>query len=271
LVDDNTVNQQVGLRLLRKLGYEPDLAANGFEAIEAIRTQVYDLVFMDVQMPRLDGLEATRRIRGHEQTASPAPNRPAGVVIVAMTANALRGDREKCLAAGMDDYLAKPLRLSDLQRVIEHWGPQTHGRAQAPATATAPAEASTAALPTTAQQPEPPVDVERLHEFAGDDPQALQELVELYLGQAEQQQADLEAAVAAKDAHAIRRVAHSWAGSSATCGVIVLVAPLRELEHSARAEQLTDADQRLASVREQFAQARAFLRAHLMAKTTAPP
>jgi signal transduction histidine kinase/DNA-binding response OmpR family regulator len=109
LAEDNAVNQKLALRLLQQMGYRADLAANGIEAVEATRRQPYDLVLMDVQMPEMDGLEATRRIRKHGG---------GGPRIVAMTANAMQGDREACLAAGMDDYVTKPIRVAELVRAL---------------------------------------------------------------------------------------------------------------------------------------------------------
>jgi CheY-like chemotaxis protein len=107
LAEDNVVNQKLALRLLQQMGYRADLASNGIEAIECVARQTYDVVLMDVQMPEMDGLEASRRI-----TAKWKPNnRPR---IVAMTANAMQGDREECLAAGMDDYVTKPIRVDAL-------------------------------------------------------------------------------------------------------------------------------------------------------------
>jgi CheY-like chemotaxis protein len=111
LAEDNVVNQKLALRLLAQMGYRADLAANGIEAVESVERQPYDLVLMDVQMPEMDGLEASRRITARYKPGE----RPR---IVAMTANAMAGDREACLAAGMDDYLTKPIRVEALVQVL---------------------------------------------------------------------------------------------------------------------------------------------------------
>ena len=113
LAEDNVVNQKLALRQLQQLGYRADLASNGVEAIESVERQTYDVVLMDVQMPEMDGLEASRRITGR----LPSGRRPR---IVAMTANAMQGDREMCLAAGMDDYIAKPIRVDQLVEALMH-------------------------------------------------------------------------------------------------------------------------------------------------------
>jgi CheY-like chemotaxis protein len=107
LAEDNVVNQKVALRLLAQMGYRADVAANGLEAIDALVRQPYDVLLMDVQMPEMDGLEATRRICARW----PRERRPR---IIAMTADAMQGDREKCLRAGMDDYVSKPIRIGEL-------------------------------------------------------------------------------------------------------------------------------------------------------------
>ncbi|HET7377086.1 MAG TPA: response regulator, partial [Anaerolineae bacterium] len=107
LAEDNAVNQKLALRLLQQMGYRADMVSNGLEVIESLERQKYDVILMDVQMPEMDGLEATRQIVSHW----PKDARPQ---IVAMTANAMQGDREMCIAAGMDDYLTKPIRVDDL-------------------------------------------------------------------------------------------------------------------------------------------------------------
>jgi CheY-like chemotaxis protein/HPt (histidine-containing phosphotransfer) domain-containing protein len=116
LADDNPINQKVGLSVLNKLGYRADVANNGLEVLKALEQKVYDILFLDVQMPEMDGLEAARQIC----KSWSADKRPR---IIAMTGNALMGDREKCLQAGMDDYISKPVRISELQSAIERWGP----------------------------------------------------------------------------------------------------------------------------------------------------
>jgi len=112
LAEDNVVNQKLALRILQQMGYRADLASNGIEAIQSIERQTYDVVLMDVQMPEMDGLEATRQIASRW----PPGERPR---IVAMTANAMQGDREMCIAAGMDDYLTKPIRVDQLVEALD--------------------------------------------------------------------------------------------------------------------------------------------------------
>lgn len=115
LTEDNPVNQKVATRMLGKIGYEADIANNGLEALEAIQRIPYDLILMDVQMPEMDGLTATREIIRMYGGSAERP------VIVAMTANAMKEDQEKCAAAGMDDYISKPVRLSILKERLAYW------------------------------------------------------------------------------------------------------------------------------------------------------
>jgi CheY-like chemotaxis protein len=116
VAEDNAVNQKVAKRMLERLGVRVDVAANGLEAVAMFRLVPYDLIFMDCQMPEMDGYAATREIR-RLQTGE------RRVTIVAMTADALTGTREHCLAAGMDDYISKPVKLADLSATLRKWLP----------------------------------------------------------------------------------------------------------------------------------------------------
>jgi len=117
LVEDNKINQRIARLNLEKLGYAIEVAENGEEALTKFHRRRFNLIFMDVQMPVLDGLEATRQIRELEKGIS----RKHPVHIIAMTANAMKGDRETCLAAGMNDYISKPFRAEELRKVINRW------------------------------------------------------------------------------------------------------------------------------------------------------
>jgi CheY-like chemotaxis protein/nitrogen-specific signal transduction histidine kinase len=264
LCDDNAINQKVALRLLQQMGYRADLAANGIEALAALDRQPYDLVFMDVMMPEMGGLEATRLIRQRQKQKSEFPNYKSSIIIVAMTANAMQGDREKCLGAGMDDYIAKPVRLEDVRAIVERWG--TIAAAEA-ATKAETVHESKAVVPqnnsSSASAAEAPVDMQRLLEFTDGSVENLRELVSLYLNQTAEQMEQLEAAIAAGEVTEVRRLAHSCAGASSTCGMRRLVPLLRELERQGMEGKLITASEICEEAGRQFAQIRAFLEAYM--------
>jgi CheY-like chemotaxis protein len=270
LCDDNAVNQKVAQRLLQQMGYQAALAGNGLEALAAIDRQSYDLVFMDVMMPEMNGLEATRVIRERQKEPGRFPNYKSPVIIVAMTANAMQGDKEKCLSAGMDDYLSKPVRLEDVRKIIERWGAVA---AQSAPVASPPTEAASSPKAGPAARAEAPtadgqapVDMERLLEFTDGTPENLNELASLYLTQTGEQLEKLASAVAAGAASDVRRIAHSCAGASATCGMRQLVPLLRELERQGFEGVLTNAGQLAEEVEREFRRIRSFLEAYLADK-----
>ncbi|MCU0772404.1 MAG: response regulator [Verrucomicrobia bacterium] len=231
LCDDNTVNQKVASRMLSQLGYAPALAGNGVEALKAFDAQHYDLVFMDVQMPEMDGLEATRQLRQRQESPSDHPHCQPAPVIVAMTASAMPGDRDRCLKAGMDDYLSKPVRPDDLRKVVEKWGPNVAANPAPASPHNSMPPAGVSATTTTTNDQGAILDWERLMELADSDRDMLKELVSLYLRETEEQMAQLGVAVASNSAREVKRLAHKCAGGSATIGVGRLVGILRELEH----------------------------------------
>ena len=293
VTDDNNINQKVLLSLLQRLGYRAGVAGDGLEAVQAMEKDAYDLVFMDVQMPRMDGLEATQRIRHAEsrQTGPGLPRPPA--VIIALTARTMPGDREKCLAAGMDDFLSKPVRSEALQATLENWGATVLGRrAQArptPAVAggvaarnelSPPATAVPAHLPPVVPPPAPalappraatdvvtpgdppPVDIERLMEFSNGDLKCLRELIDLYLTQTQGRLEKLKTAVESRAIHDVQHLAHSSAGANATCGMARIYVPLKELEKMALEGHLERAPEVMGEVTREYEAIRLFLANH---------
>ena len=271
LVEDNPVNLMVGKRLLTMLGIDCGSAEHGQAALDAMEAQPYDLVLMDCQMPRMDGYTATRRWRERE-AASGAQRVP----IIAMTANAMAGDRQKCLDAGMDDYLAKPVTRAELQRCLQQWwtpGERAPERAIASPAAGAPAaadaavrahdpahepaaaSAAVAAPEAQAGMPARTRDLHaRHHEPAQGDPPTLdrrvyddlrdllgselQPLVALYLKDTPRLIEDMRNASVAPDHDALREAAHSLKSSSANVGAMALSTAARRIELGARAHDL---------------------------------
>jgi CheY-like chemotaxis protein/HPt (histidine-containing phosphotransfer) domain-containing protein len=256
------------------MGYRADIACNGLEAIKALERQAYDLIFMDVQMPEMDGMEATRRIRQRQEDPSAPPSFQRPIMIIAMTANAMHGDRDKCIAAGMNDYVPKPIRPEALQAAIERIGAALAKSAVTPATISAniaPAFAPAVAAPLTPVVPsgrvasstgEPPVDLERLLEFAGGYTDNFHELVGLYLDQTSGQLAQLQTAIHERAAAKVASVAHSCAGASATCGMVAIVPLLRRLERAGNEGELSNAAEQWNAVQAEFQRIKRFLEQH---------
>ncbi len=209
LVEDNTTNQQVAVKMLMRFRCDVSVACDGAEAVDRFRAERFDLVLMDMQMPVMDGLAATRAIRAIERERA-APRTP----VVAMTANVLEGDRERCLAAGMDDYISKPIDLGRLQGMLSAW------LAVAPPTPPTP-PAALSALPPEAG---PPAIVwARLAEFFGDDDDAMLDLLRVFLGGARRTLTRLGTALRERSADA-QDLAHELKGSAGNVGADRLAA-----------------------------------------------
>jgi signal transduction histidine kinase/CheY-like chemotaxis protein/HPt (histidine-containing phosphotransfer) domain-containing protein len=239
LVEDSPINQYVATAMLERLGVSVTVAVNGAAAVELVRGRTFDLVLMDCHMPEMDGFEATRRIRTWERSVSPGPDLP----IVALTANALSGDREACLAAGMTDYLAKPLTGSRLAEMLAK-----HLRTSAAAMPAADSKGSAGDASTDAASARPPVfDPSMLASLPmvadGSQPEFAEYVLEQYRQSSTEVFDRLEAAVAAADAPVATRCVHTLKSASAQVGVAALAHRAEELERHLRAGgSLTDVD-----------------------------
>jgi signal transduction histidine kinase/DNA-binding response OmpR family regulator/HAMP domain-containing protein len=211
VAEDNVVNQKLALRLLEQMGYRADVAANGLEAVAAIERQPYDLVLMDVQMPEMDGFEASREITRRW----PAEARPR---IVAMTANAMQGDRELCLAAGMDDYVSKPIRVDELVAALER---------SAPAIRATPPDGEPSSNEVLNHAA-----FERLRTAMGAG--FLDELLSTFVEDAQELVGTMRRAVGTRDTDAFRRAAHSLKSNAASVGAMTLSSMARDLEMMAK-------------------------------------
>jgi PAS domain S-box-containing protein len=254
LAEDNTVNQQVAIGLLRKLGYRADAVADGTEVLEALKLIRYDVVLMDCQMPQLDGYETTQRIRQLEQKRTTPFDWKTPVHIIAMTANAMEGDREKCLSAGMNDYLSKPVRREKLKDALEQccaMGNRPDDGATKPEPDTALPEATSAALNGSSAE-EPLLDINQLRDVTDNEPATMRRLVDLYLTQAAPMLDELNVAIQTKATGDVARLAHKLVGSSVSCGVQAFTQPLRELERLGNKDDLAGANPLFDDVRHKF-------------------
>jgi CheY-like chemotaxis protein len=239
----------VAQRQLKKLGYRADVVDDGFAALKALESHPYDIVLMDCQMPVLDGYESCGAIRRRE-----AVKGGKHIPIIAMTANAMIGDREKCLAAGMDDYITKPIDANHLKRVLEQWSPPLLSRWSAP-----PAEKLGAPPETSVQKASIPVDKKRLLDAVGEEGHVPPAFVEFYRSQMSQELNRLTKAIRSKSATEVIEVAHGCAGMNANCGMLAVVAPLRELERMGREGNLEGAERIADEVNFDFARIHQFL------------
>jgi two-component system, sensor histidine kinase and response regulator len=231
LAEDNPVNQKVATRMLEKLGYRVDVVGNGLEAVEALFSRIpYAAILMDVQMPEMDGHQATAEIRKREsQSGEPARRTP----IIAMTASAMQGDREKALEAGMDDYVSKPVKPEELDAVLARWTPQPDGEEDS-----APEEqtADGAAAPGGTTDPLDRSVLVGLRELGGQE--LLAELAGLFLEDVPPQLEALREATEGGDASSVQRVAHTLKGSCGNMGAVRMATICAELEDVGRSGEL---------------------------------
>jgi signal transduction histidine kinase/CheY-like chemotaxis protein len=226
LVEDNMVNRTLALEMLQRLGCDAMHAGNGVEALDALEKQEFDVVLMDCQMPVMDGFIATRKLREREEQKKKEPTR-----VVALTANALAGDREACIAAGMNDYLAKPFTLAQLRNIL------------------LPSKVSRSAANKVALDHSAIVAVRQLDPDGND--RLLSRLIALYRDDSSQLLADIDNGMKVSDAEAVARAAHTLKSSSANLGATNVATVARQIEHAARGGDLKDLASSLTKLRAQ--------------------
>ncbi len=239
LVEDNVTNQKVALGILQKLGYRAEAVANGKEALASLKSQPYDLVFMDCQMPEMDGYEATRFIR-EPTTGVLNPQVP----IIAMTANAMAGDRAKCMEAGMNDYVPKPVRAQDLQAMIGKWAKKACNSESE----SLRSQCFTPLVPEVAklsmeEDMLPVFDKDALLERLMGDQELAMSILRGFLQETPLQINSLRKALAQGDAQAARRWAHTIKGAAGNVGAMLLREKASLLEQEAKAEALDKANE----------------------------
>ena len=266
LAEDNPVNQEIALLMLETLGCSVTVAQNGREAVDQAQTRSYDLILMDCQMPEMDGFEATRLIREWEQS-----NSRTATPVVALTAHATPGDREQCLAAGMNDYIAKPFSIEQLRIVLTSWlSPRAvAANVEPPAS---PQSLTTISVPITpASEPEVPLSlvvdqnawksIASLQKPGKEDP--LAKILSLYLADSQQLVDTLHQGIVAGDATAVSHAAHSLKSRSAVLGALSLAKLCQEFETLSRQGQLKEAEPLLDQLDAAFEHASQILGAEL--------
>jgi CheY-like chemotaxis protein/HPt (histidine-containing phosphotransfer) domain-containing protein len=255
IAEDNTVNQKIVLRMLSKLGYRADVAGNGSEAVSAVRRIPYDAVLMDCQMPEMDGFEATAKIRERELSSQHIP-------IIAMTAHALKGDRERCLEAGMDDYIAKPIKLESIKEVLDKWLPRTE----------ATPNGGGASNRTLSQGT---LDVEMLSSWRDltedGENDFLTEVIDIFLENTPPMLKEMNEATKNKDARTLQRLAHKLKGSSSNLGAKSMAELCATLEEEASRGQLADAPKLVRDLEGEFAKVSQALRSEWRVPPTPEP
>ncbi|MEA5507369.1 PAS domain-containing protein [Halotia wernerae UHCC 0503] len=247
LAEDMVVNQKVALLMLQKIGYRADVATNGLEVLAALQRQPYDVVLMDINMPEMDGLEASRRICQQWEISF----RP---YLIAITANATRGDREACLAAGMDEYISKPVQMQDLIDVLSKCRPRKNSNFTTPNLETSFINSPTSA-PNHIQLGVIDVKIlQSLRNMLAGDQAALAELLECYLSETPKLIKNISAAVKNQDAQAIWKTAHSLKSSSASVGATTLAQLCQQLEIQGRSNNLQESGEIYLRIDQEFEQ-----------------
>jgi two-component system, sensor histidine kinase and response regulator len=260
LAEDNEVNREVAMATLKTVGCRVDIAENGLQVLAALEKKAYDLILMDIQMPVMDGYEATHRIRERERLQA-----SARIAIIAVTANALPGDREACLDAGMDDFLSKPFKQQSLVTVLKRWLRSSPGElrhiSQAAPTDTIDQAANSKIVPP--QHPQDEIDqaaLDSIRALNPSDPDLLKRIIDKYVVSARQLVAAIEDGYVKHDLEVIIRSAHTLKSSSAGLGIRELAARAKTIETSARQGAADSALNEASGLEEAFMRAEHALR-----------
>jgi PAS domain S-box-containing protein len=237
LAEDNIVNQKVAQSMFKKIGHKVDTVTNGKEAIKALEMIPYDLVLMDVQMPEMDGIEATKLIRGGGSSVL-----NGDVPIIAMTAHAMKGDRERFIEVGMDDYIAKPVSMQSLIELLDQWSKKLNGKSHEAALYDEPIHKTDIVI----------FDKQAFMERVDSDVELARHLISTYMKYTPQQIEFLKTSLENANSDEISNYAHGIKGSSANIGGMALSSVASEMEYAARAGKLKEAADMMAEVEEQF-------------------
>jgi CheY-like chemotaxis protein len=235
LAEDNVVNQKVALRMLERMGYRAEVANNGKEAIEALQRQPYDVVLMDVQMPEMSGLEAAQQICQRWQDQRPR--------IIAMTAGAMEGDRDRCLEAGMDDYISKPVKVEVLQQALlacraSNFEEELEGEAEIDENM-----------------------LEKLRDSLQEDgePDVVQELIRLFVQHTPRMLKSMREAIAQQQGETVLKTSHALRGSSSNLGLIGMAKLCGQLEEKVQIQYYKEATEILNQIEQEFARVQKLL------------
>jgi two-component system, sensor histidine kinase and response regulator len=231
LAEDNEVNQKLGVRTLEKIGHTVVVADNGREALSALERETFDLILMDIQMPEMDGFEATAAIREKEKSTG------VRIPLIAMTAHAMKGDRERCLDAGMDEYISKPINAATLFAVIDN-------------VAATPA-AIAADMPAQESQDDI-MDMEEVMERVGDDMELLTDMAELFLDDCPRLMSEIRESITRQDSKVLEHSAHTLKGSASNFSAASVVEAAFRLEQMGRDGDITHAEAAYATLEQEM-------------------
>ncbi|WP_017314665.1 PAS domain S-box protein [Mastigocladopsis repens] len=250
LAEDNLVNQKVALKQLKSLGYTADVAGNGKEVLELLEKIPYDLIFMDCQMPILDGLETTREIHRRQESFFASGRRP---VVIAMTANAMKQDEQMCLDAGMDDYQSKPINKEKLAAVLEHWSQIIQIKQEA-------IVSEQTVSSTKVDLSDIPIDWEQLHQISENNLEFELELLQMFVEDSKLHLEATKEAIASNDFQQFAKEAHHFKGMSGNLGATTMYLAAEELEQLARNQERRGTTHLIWELEESINRIQAFLR-----------